>query len=201
MRKFLAPWWPSVTAESRVAEGKTHHVSSIQYTSGPHQLPINWPNISNRFGTLSLNLLQCLMPPITAVRILREFSKTGFVFSCTHTKAELITNIISKPFWIIFLYNICTFSTWTFFCVDFWVWLVPLFPSEDELCDPKLFVNFREFQEFWGCAVWTKGLLADGTEPGRGLLCWHCVEPGGLSDFWPIWENPEWDADFIWALL
>lgn len=99
MRKFLAPCWPRVTAESRVAEERAQPVN-VTNIRQQQQVLFNWPNISTKQGTLSLNWPQCLMPPMTAVRILREFPEGGLLTPWTHMKAKTMTHVISDVSWM-----------------------------------------------------------------------------------------------------
>lgn len=147
---------------------------------------MNWPNISNKYGTLSLNWLQCFMPSITAVRILSEFSGAGFILDgSAWAKAHyidlwpnhetLITKFKISLYHYIFSWAM---STWVWVGLAVWGWFEFLFPWKLDVCGPKLLVNFQVL--FWGCAARAEGTLVAGGH--RGLVCWRycCVGLGGL---------------------
>lgn len=190
MRKFLAPCWPRVTAESRVAEGRANPVNVL-----------NMRENSSNCSTDQISLLNgefCLLTGSSASfqQWLQSGSSVSFQrLVCLfpeHTRSPHWRHISSVmfqqwPWW--------TLSTWTLFFRVAWLWDEPLFPS---ICDPKLWLNPQEL--FSGCAAWTGGPLGDEMGWATGLACLDCVEKAALSEFWLIWEKAESDIGFHWAL-
>lgn len=190
MRKFLAPCWPRVTAESRVAEERAQHV---------HVLNIR-DNRNNRSSTDQISLLKRELGLWTG----SSASCQQWLQSTSSVSSRRLVCSFPEHTWrpwqisslMFYGWTGWTFSTWILFWRAAWLWTEPLFCS---LCDKKLWANLQEF--FSGCIASTEGLLGNGMGWARGLDCSGCMWMAELIDCWLVWEKPDWDVSILFALL
>lgn len=192
MRKFLAPCWPRVTAESRVAEEGAQPVNVINIRD-------NSNNCSSTDQISRLNRELCLWTGSSAS--CQQWLQSGSSVSswrlvCSFPEHTWRPNRWHIPSLMFYGWAGWMFFTWTLFWRAAWLWTEPLFRS---LCDTTLWVNMQEL--FSGCIASTEGPLGEGMGWARGLDRSECVGMGELRDFWLVWEKPEWDVGFLWALL